>query len=345
MIDYKLKGFFSMSMPSSKIQNLFSLIIIILSFGLGSKLMAHNSDATPENLKTFELPQPLLTQTEKLQVDAEVEEQLKFEKWMSNNINYMSAFFKKYFIPNALFGNIVGEDVATFENKPEEIDKKFDVEIEIYQNKKILGKQFLLAKENGQLRYVFAISAAGQEGKETPEGDNFTVLGQLWRHMSTLYPGKKENNMDHVTYFAPSIGFHSTTFGLYYKLGTADSHGCVRMARPEARAIYALIREHGSMNTIVRSYKTAPPLVTITELDLIKRQLAFDLNFIKNNLIKKKTNGDIPFNEKEYFAYKSGALPKEKEAVLLSFNNLVEIVEINPEMDLFLNSNTSIALK
>src|SRR5690606_23416332 len=116
-----------------------------------------------------------------------------------------------------------------------------NVTIEIFQNAPSVGKQFLVARQHSEIRYVFAVSAAAP-GRSTP-GGTFGVLRQKWRHMSLSYPSRGENNMDHVSYFAPLIGFHSTTFGLYSKLGTRDSHGCVRMARPEARAVYSLIKE------------------------------------------------------------------------------------------------------
>lgn len=206
--------------------------------------------------------------------------------------------------------------------------KSPNVVIEIFQNARDVGQQFLVAREFGQIRYVFAVSAGGN-GKTTPAG-TYGVQSQKWRHMSSLYPSPGENNMDHVTFFNGGIGFHSTTFGNYRKLGRADSHGCVRMGRPQARKIFTLIRNNNSAATII-SRKVGEP--ERSDLGVIKKQLAKDFGFLQW-MLNNKQKGDVPFTEPEYRQYLSGAMPESVVKEKMRRMGLSKIVELPGDQDL-----------
>jgi len=199
--------------------------------------------------------------------------------------------------------------------------------VEIYQNSAIIGKQFLVVRENDRVLYAFAVSA-GREGKPTP-GGTFKTRGQLWRHMSSLYPGSGENNMDHVTYFYPAIGFHSTTFGVYSILGTKASHGCIRMGRPEARAVFSLIRKN-LPNVEVRSFKSGDPHPA--ELSEIKNLLADDFNFIQS-MINSRNKGDVPFTEAQYYQYLKGDMSRREVSRLMENAGIEKILEVDKGKD------------
>ncbi len=203
-----------------------------------------------------------------------------------------------------------------------------NIVIEIFQNAKSVGKQFLVAREFGRIRYVFVVSGGGN-GKSTP-GGTFGVNWQTWRHMSSLYHSRGENNMDHATFFLGGIAFHSTTFGNYAKLGRADSHGCVRMGRPQARKIFTLIRNNGSKATII-SRKTGEPQAS--DLDVIRKQLSKDVNFVQW-MLSNKERGDVPFNEKEYRDYLAGLMSENVVREKMRRMGLSRIVELPRDQDL-----------
>jgi len=206
--------------------------------------------------------------------------------------------------------------------------KSPNVVIEIFQNAREVGQQFLVAREFGRIRFVFAVSAGGN-GRSTPAG-TYGVQSQNWRHMSSLYPSPGENNMDHVTFFNGGIGFHSTTFGNYRKLGRADSHGCVRMGRPQARKIFTMIRNNNSAATII-SRKVGEP--ERSELGLIKRQLAKDFGFIQW-MLNNRQKGDVPFTESDYRSYLSGAMPDSVLKEKMRRMGLTKIIELPGDQDL-----------
>lgn len=309
-------------MVRSNIKNnfLMALPVVIMLIALSANSWALDQKATPNNLHEFSLPEPYLSADDQ----ADVMEAQKLEQ----NNDLLRQIYNQTAFPRSVY-HAADEPISG--------DK---IDIEIYQNTKLVGKQFLLARQNSILRYVFAVSAGGH-GKITPNG-TFPIIKQRWRHMSTLYPSQGENNMDHASYFAPAIAFHSTVFGLYSKLGKPDSHGCVRMARPEARAIYFLIKANGVENTSVRSFKVnEPSTLTPAELEIIKFQLAMDLNFIKDNLLGKRQRGDVPFKEGDYFSYKAGTLDAGYIETLLKENKMDEVIEILPEMDLLRPSTSA----
>ncbi len=236
-------------------------------------------EATPENLTVYELP-PLKGQTE--QDLKELKEANESEK----NKAQLEYDYK-------LAPKIKASDAKV------EGGETLQIKVEIYEKSKVIGKQVAVVRVNDKVKYAFATST-GAPGHATPSVANKKVDKQRWRHMSATYPGK-ENNMDHVSYFAPAIGFHSTTIGNYPKLGKSDSHGCVRLGRPEARILYRLIKEAGADNTLVTVFKKETDAPEESDISLVKSLLAKDFNFIKM-MIETKNNGDVAaINEEKYF--------------------------------------------
>lgn len=257
-------------------------------------------EATPENLATFELAKPQLTEQEKR--DLEYNEKLE-----ADQVAQEAIFNKAPELPSSVMESTSGARIS----------------LELYQNAPSIGKQFLLAREDGRIRYVFAVSAAAS-GHSTPTG-YFGVIKQLWRHMSATYPSSGENNMDHVTYFKPMYGFHSTTFGAYSVLGTRASHGCVRLARPQARAIFSLVRANGSMARVT-SYGRQDP--NPGEMNLIKKLLANDLNFIQD-MIRSRNKGDVPFKEEGYYNYLAGVISERDAQIMAQNAGIPKILEVD----------------
>lgn len=288
---------------------------LTLVFGLTTAIGAHADDnrtdlatqlkasmeanvATENNLETFELVAPILSEKDKedLALNDELERLQEEEQKIAD---------AKYQEPQMFV--TAGQD---------------KVSVEIYQNAPSIGKQFLVVRNFGKIIWVFAVSAAAK-GHSTPTG-TFSPQGQSWRHMSATYPSKGENNMDHVTYFKPMYGFHSTTFGAYWKLGTRDSHGCVRLARPQARAVYSLIKQYrGSVG--IYSYGSGDP--DQSDLSLIRKYLARDFNYIQR-MLKEGNKGDVPFNESQYFQFIRGEISFKQATELGRRNGIPNIFDI-----------------
>ncbi len=298
-----------------------SVTSLLAGIHLNSFAETSSMDATSDNLDRFELPEVVLSEQERWDTEKALELEQNAEAVKQNYKNAeplqpLPGYFKMSL------------------NSGSSSDGN-SIDIEIYQFSKKIGQQFLIARQNGFIRHVFAISAGGH-GKTTPtQFAPYMVDRQRWRHMSTLYPGTSENNMDHVSYFYPAIGFHATTFGLYSKLGRPDSHGCIRLARPEARAIFTLIKENGLNNTSVYSYPrgTEPDE---SEIERIKAQLAIDLNFIKKELIAKNKKGDVPYKTyDEYYQFRVVVANSENPDLTLQEERRKKngIVEILSDMD------------
>lgn len=275
------------------------LTVLTLTLPICTKAFTPPQNVTSDNVDDYEFEEPMYTEKQLL-------DRAKFENDEQND-----AVMKKAF--NKALDTIdpTAHAVQVYDNK--------DITVEIYQNSTVIKKQFMVVKQDGDVRYVFVISAAGK-GKVTPSTDNpYEIRKQLWRHMSSLYPSKGENNMDFVSYFNGPIGFHSTVFGLYSKLGKADSHGCVRMGRPEARAVYSVIKKN-MPTTKVFSYNHGEN-PSPGEVDTIKRLLALDVNLVQY-MLKSGNNGDVPkMSESDYFMKKAKGTLDAK------------YIEISPEQD------------
>lgn len=256
-----------------------------------------NPIATVENLKNFQLPEPVLTEEEKLEV--EIANKIENEKIELRNFYENLPLMKSF--ESALEG---------------EVPKK--IHVEIYEKSKEIGKQAVVVKVDGKVKYAFATSA-GKDINMTKKVKDKIIDKQNWRHMSSKYPGTV-NNMDHVSYFSPAIGFHSTPIGNYHKLGKADSHGCVRLNYPAARILYRLIKEAGLKNSTVTVYKGEDDKPS--ELDLVKKLLVADLNFIRW-MILNKNNGNVAGIDEDTYFTKFINLPND-EAKLAAVKVAVE---------------------
>lgn len=282
---------------------------IILALGMGLMVGAHaavdavdmeHNVATESNLAEFQLLAPELTDAEKAEVEA-------LEKFEADQVEQQKLY------------DMLPEVPATLMSSAPRIG------LELFQKADTVGKQFLLVRKDGKIKYAFAVSA-GKGG--TPRG-NYGVTKMKWRHMSASYPSRGENNMDHVTYFKPLYGFHSTTFNVYSVLGTKASHGCVRLARPQARAVFSLIKAHGGAATVA-IYGAAEP--NPQDLRVIQRLLADDLNRIQD-MIKSKNKGDVPFKEEQYYQYLAGQISQAEGDRMARAKGIAEIIEIDGGQD------------
>ncbi len=295
-------------MKTNKLQ-IQCVLLLVATIGLclfkNEALALPANKATSENIAQFELKAPALTAAEQADTEnADMSEQ---------DGNYQYDLF---------------EDTMNLWETFHTADGTDEIKIEIYQGSKKVGKQFILARQNGKIRFVFATST-GKDDHPTPIGE-YGVTGQRWRHMSTKYPSANENNMDHLTYFRPMYGLHSTTFGGYAKLGRKDSHGCVRLGRPEARAIYSLIKTNLATTNIVSYAEGQEP--ADSEVALIRKQLALDFNLIQYMLDNHNT-GDTPMSEKQYLRFLETNYSRSRSP-LKEVSEKTEFIEILPEQDL-----------
>jgi L,D-transpeptidase catalytic domain len=104
--------------------------------------------------------------------------------------------------------------------------------------------QHMTVSVDGATRYVFPVST-GRPGYNTPNG----VFHPLWLsvlHYSKLYD---DAPMPHSIFFTRGYaihGFTDTPFG-----EAAVSHGCVRLPRPDAAALFRLVKRDGMANTTI----------------------------------------------------------------------------------------------
>ncbi len=271
------------------------VLLLTLVFSVASGDVLANIKATPENLATFELVSPELT-------DAE------WNDYIAGVIGEMTS---------------AAGDHDIEENASYELNSNPALRVELYQASAAVGKQFILFYEYDVLRYAFVVSAAAV-GRSTP-GGQFKIIKQRWRHMSGTYPSRGENNMDHASYFRPVYAFHATTFGAYNRLGTRASHGCVRMGRPQARLSFSLIRKH-LPNVSFKSFKSGDPKPS--DLPKIRKWLADDLNFVQD-MLDSRNKGDTPFSMTEYFQYVRGELPSSFIESRMRAKGISKILEVD----------------
>lgn len=95
---------------------------------------------------------------------------------------------------------------------------------------------------DGTMRYNWPVST-GRDGYGTPSG-----VFQPQR-MARSYFSKKYYNapMPHAIFFYHGIAIHGTSD--VARLGGPASHGCVRLSRAHAAALYALVQRDGPANT------------------------------------------------------------------------------------------------
>ena len=105
-----------------------------------------------------------------------------------------------------------------------------------------VSKQTMTVSENGQVVYSWRVST-GRKGYDTPRGSyRPTRMHRMW------YSRKYDNSpMPHSIFFRGGYAIHGTNY--VKSLGRPASHGCVRLAPGNARALYNLVRAHGAKNT------------------------------------------------------------------------------------------------
>ncbi len=105
-----------------------------------------------------------------------------------------------------------------------------------------VSKQTMTVSENGRVVYNWRVSTAGK-GYHTPRGSyRPTRMHRMW------YSRKYDNSpMPHSIFFRGGYAIHGTNH--VKRLGRPASHGCVRLAPGNARALYNLVRAHGAKNT------------------------------------------------------------------------------------------------
>jgi lipoprotein-anchoring transpeptidase ErfK/SrfK len=105
-----------------------------------------------------------------------------------------------------------------------------------------ISAQTMTVSENGWVKYRWPVSTA-RKGYRTPRGTfRPTRLHRMW------YSQKYDNSpMPHSIFFTGGYAIHGTEYTR--SLGRPASHGCVRLAPKNARALYKLVLAHGRQNT------------------------------------------------------------------------------------------------
>src|SRR5215813_8062624 len=98
---------------------------------------------------------------------------------------------------------------------------------------------------DGSPRYSWPVSTA-RRGYHTPVGTFRPQALAVW-HRSTIYSGSP---MPHSIFFHGGYAIHGSYETRY--LGRPASHGCVRLHPANAAALYSLVRQYGSGNTVIK---------------------------------------------------------------------------------------------
>jgi len=96
--------------------------------------------------------------------------------------------------------------------------------------------------ENGAPRTFMWKVSTGKAGYDTPTGD----YGPTW--LSPSHWSKKyDAPMPHAVFYHGGYAIHATN--AVARLGQPASHGCVRLAKPNAAMFFDLVAEYGKQNT------------------------------------------------------------------------------------------------
>lgn len=112
--------------------------------------------------------------------------------------------------------------------------------IEVYIDK---SSQLMTVAVDGRHRYTWRVST-GKSGYTTPSG-TFRPFRMERRHRSDEWDNAPMPHSIFFTYKGHAI--HGSPYTRH--LGTAVSHGCVRLARRNAATLYSLVRQQGLGNT------------------------------------------------------------------------------------------------
>jgi lipoprotein-anchoring transpeptidase ErfK/SrfK len=101
-----------------------------------------------------------------------------------------------------------------------------------------LSQQTMRVSVDGAQKYVWRVST-GKPGYRTPTG-----TFRPYRLARTYYSKKYDNApMPHSVFFLGGYAIHGTN--KTGSLGSAVSHGCVRLAPGNAATLYSLVQKHG----------------------------------------------------------------------------------------------------
>lgn len=110
-----------------------------------------------------------------------------------------------------------------------------------------LTSQRMTVLEHGQVKFTWAISS-GAAGYDTPRGQ----FKPQW--MAKDWFSRKYDNapMPHSVFFKDGAAIHGTMNPA--SLGTAASHGCVRLSRANAAVFYGLVQRHSMAQTRIHVF-------------------------------------------------------------------------------------------
>lgn len=107
-----------------------------------------------------------------------------------------------------------------------------------------VSKQTMTVEKHGRVLYTWPVSTA-RKGYVTPRG--------IWRptRLHKMWRSRKYDNapMPYSVFYHGGYAIHGTNH--VKRLGSPASHGCVRLATPNAAKFYSLVREVGMGNTRV----------------------------------------------------------------------------------------------
>jgi hypothetical protein len=108
-----------------------------------------------------------------------------------------------------------------------------------------LQMQTMHVRVGGETMYRWDVSS-GRAGYDTPPGRYQPT------RMHKKYFSRKYDNapMPFAIFFYEGYAIHGTTD--LKRLGTVASHGCVRLDPANAEVLFALVKQHGPENTVIR---------------------------------------------------------------------------------------------
>jgi lipoprotein-anchoring transpeptidase ErfK/SrfK len=116
-----------------------------------------------------------------------------------------------------------------------------------------LGHPKVYLHLDGELKDSFPVSTGTK--KYTTPNLNLRPTGPLFtKYTSRKWPGgnyKGLGNMPYAVFVKGGYAIHGTTPGNFSKLGTAASHGCIRIHPDNARVFYELVNLVGISDTWV----------------------------------------------------------------------------------------------
>ena len=104
-----------------------------------------------------------------------------------------------------------------------------------------LSQQKMHVYKGGRLKYTFKISS-GKQGFRTPTG-RWGVTRMHRKYFSRKYHGAP---MPNSIFFYRGYAIHGTN--KVSRLGRPASHGCIRLAPSNARALFHLVQANGRQN-------------------------------------------------------------------------------------------------